>query len=462
MGSFKVDFTTLIIFLLLSLQVSCIIQIKLERVSTTEYYVPQNNLFAAEKENSGKGLIDKSGFETLDNLLNLQYIGIIKIGDTKQPFRVLFDTGSSWIWVPGPKDASIFGRAFDCEKSTTCSALGGKKYELTYGKGEVEGHAYKDSISFTDDFTVPNQVFLVVDSKKDLGGFVADGLFGLGHLRMDDYPTFLENLFQQGLIQDQIFSFYLSNSPMSLGSSPSVLTIGGYDTSFFVESSLKYVPVTDWSYWAVRLKGFKVGNKSVSLEEVRYQALIDSGTSHVLIPRKTLKNLLEVLNNEYGIPCSNERLRLPICGCPNGSREGFPTLFFQLGSEEFGLKPEYYVDQTSEKCLLLIESSNIEEFTSMWILGDVFMRSFYTIFDVDKQRIGFAELRDPLPIINPINVGFKVLGLVVSTLFIGIIIVFILRSCLRKSAISHVISEQQLIDLTKPLDVNISKPLNEN
>jgi cathepsin D len=30
---------------------------------------------------------------------------------------------------------------------------------------------------------------------------------------------------------------------------------------------------------------------------------------------------------------------------------------------------------------------------SSWIIGEAFMRNYYTIFDLDKGRVGFADLK---------------------------------------------------------------------
>lgn len=59
---------------------------------------------------------------------------------------------------------------------------------------------------------------------------------------------------------------------------------------------------------------------------------------------------------------------------------------FQFEGFSLTLKPKDYITIDVSVCVLGITKSANNE----WILGDVFLRQFVTIFDAENKRIGFA------------------------------------------------------------------------
>ena len=104
---------------------------------------------------------------------------------------------------------------------------------------------------------------------------------------------------------------------------------------------------------------------------------------------KTLKKLcFFLLPDEYGIysmECSRKH-----------SSEDHPehNVVFVFKGREFILEPKDYIIEYNNECMLGF--SVIPATASLgepWILGDVFMRKFYTEFDLGKMQISLAEAK---------------------------------------------------------------------
>ena len=104
---------------------------------------------------------------TLHNYNQMQYFGPLFIGSNKQQLNFIYDTGSSWLWVP-KKDCEgcPSSNYFDSENSETYNPQD-LYLQLHYGKGSVKGYIFEDQVSLSESSTVVMRM-LEVSEGEDL------------------------------------------------------------------------------------------------------------------------------------------------------------------------------------------------------------------------------------------------------------------------------------------------------
>jgi hypothetical protein len=102
--------------------------------------------------------------------------------------------------------------------------------------------------------------------------------------------------------------------------------------------------------------------------------------------------------------------------CASTSLEGLPEISFSLNGKVFTLAPKDYMITNH----LGFMSIDVSDSVPLFILGDTFIKTFYTVFDQDNKRIGFARPKDtPLIILRytALSVGLLLLILAVAVIF---------------------------------------------
>lgn len=192
-----------------------------------------------------------------------QYSGPISIGTPGKEFKVIFDTGSSNLWVPSfhcKSFACSLHSRYNSKKSSTYKKQG-DRFRIEYGSGPVEGFWSIDNLTWAGK-EIDGVQFGEADVMKGAIWIAAtfDGICGLG------YPALaggIEPPFQmgwkQGVWEDNSFAFYLTHTPNQKGSS---LVLGGVDPKY-AASEMKYYPVALEAWWVLKFNNIKAGSKDI-------------------------------------------------------------------------------------------------------------------------------------------------------------------------------------------------------
>jgi len=308
---------------------------------------------------------------------NAQYYGSITVGTPGQTFNVIFDTGSANLWVPNHKVGlvGLLKHKYDSSKSSTY-VKNGTEFKIMYGSGPVSGIWSDDTVTMGG-LTVKKQAFAEVENAGGLGLAYGigkfDGILGLGwdSISVDGVETPFHNLVDAGELAEPVFAFYLGNQK------DGTLVLGGTDKSHYT-GDFSYVPLKAEDYWHISLDGVKMNGASQSSCT---SAIVDSGTSLLAGPKDDVAKIAKlagatlIMGKEYTIDCSKDA----------------PDLTFTLGGKDYTLKKEDYVIQSGSVCLFGMMGIDVPAPRGpLWILGDIFMRKYYTVFDWGNKRIGFA------------------------------------------------------------------------
>merc|ERR1712188_114876 len=289
------------------------------------------------------------------NFQDAQYYGPITIGTPPQKFNVIFDTGSSNLWVPS-KTAFMplnFHNKYDNTKSSTY-VKNGTSFAIQYGSGSLTGFVSQDTVTMGG-VTIKNQLFAEATKEPGLAFKVGkfDGIMGMAFqsIAVDG----MEPAWYSAVGDQKLFGVYLGGTSGVGGE----MTLGGTDSAHYT-GDLTYVPVSRPKYWQISVDSFSIGNLS------KVEGIVDTGASLVA-------------GKEWTLDCSKVA--------------GLPDLDIMIGGKNFPLKGSDYTLNVSGQCLLGMMGMDLSREGLSLILGDVFIRKYYTVFDMGKQQLGFATAK---------------------------------------------------------------------
>ncbi|KAH6595674.1 hypothetical protein BASA50_004473 [Batrachochytrium salamandrivorans] len=361
----------------------------LEYIFSNAQSILSNRLGFPSDGSDGQYVLDGPRHSTpLVDFANAQYYGEIQLGTPPQTFTVVFDTGSSNLWVPSTRCSSIacwLHHRYDAGQSSTYVA-NGTEFAIQYGTGALEGVISQDTLTIGD-LTIEGQGF--GESVKEPGITFAvgrfDGIFGLGFdtISVEKVVPPLYNLVHQNQLEAPLFGVWLGGSSESEGGE---ITFGSVNHDHF-DGPIVWAPITRKAYWEVELEGVTLGGKTIKISSSK--AAIDTGSSLFALPVAEAEAINAAIggkknwSGQYVVDCATV--------------SSLPELTLQFGGHKFPLSGEDYTLKVNagpiggggDQCISGFMGLDIPAPAGpIWIVGDVFLRKYYTVYDLGNARVG--------------------------------------------------------------------------
>lgn len=395
----------------------------------------------------------KDGTSGVDIYNKGSFIGIkVNVGTPPQEVELLLDTGSSSSWVVSSdnpycsdpiatgmlKDSDIFvdiggklqSKAPVKSNSQPCYKYGvfDKNLSSTYNESEdkffvkyfdgttVDGAWSSDSFSIGDEYNLTGFDFGIGSSSNSSVGLLGLGIpeFKVTEEGSIEYQrdNIVMKLFKDGYISRKLFSIWLNHKDTDGGKilfgavdyaklQPPLVTMKMVNTERIGAPVRRYeLMLTDVSFQ----DGENSDEVSLFQESETYNdsytgALVDSGSMFNYLPEELFNILIDQFsylkieaNDQYLVECVDEK------------DDDDKKLSFKFSSTKFNVpfknfllpKPSSYNKYLSdskladgkEYCLLNI----LPQYSNYTIFGQSFIRSIYTVFDMDKMEISMAPV----------------------------------------------------------------------
>jgi len=363
-------------------------RVRMMREGTWAEHYKQKMAVQAQRVELAKQGVLASVPQTVEDFDDLEYLGNITIGTPGQPFLVVLDTGSSNLWVPGPTckaNGCSAKHHYQSGQSSTYVA-NGKKWTIQYGSGDAAGTLVQDTVSFVGDggamLNVPNTVFgEATKISQDFAQDPMDGILGLAFtsLAVDNVVPPLINAINQGLLDMPVFTVWLEHDGPVNGANGGVFTYGGLDANN-CGPIIAYQPLSSATYWQYSVAGIALGSYKYTKKQ---DVISDTGTSLLGGPAAQVKAIAKAA----GAKVDNEQGTYDIdCGATP------PDLIITIGTQDYHIQSTDMVVQYQQgQCFFGIFPFDFGGAGPSWILGDPFIREFCHTFDLQQQRIGFAQ-----------------------------------------------------------------------
>ena len=308
---------------------------------------------------------------------DFSYFVEAKFGDKDAPMLMLLDTGAGTTWVMGTdcgSTACSMHSSFGPDDSTTLKTSS-DAFSIAYGSGSVSGNLASDTLSLAA-LSLTMSIGLADTASSDFTYFPFDGILGMSRSE-GSTDNFLSSVSDAKLLPANIFGVSLWRESDG-GENNGEVMFGAVDSSKYT-GSISYTAASSSSDWSIPMDdiGYDGGKAGVTGRT----AYIDTGTTYVFGPSTDVAALHKQIPGAsssdgvtYTVPCaSNQPLTVHFSG-----------VAYSISAADWLSSADGNGDCTSNIYGRAVVAN-------AWLLGDLFIKNVYAVFDADEGRIGFAS-----------------------------------------------------------------------
>ncbi|KAI9740049.1 MAG: hypothetical protein M1818_004800 [Claussenomyces sp. TS43310] len=339
----------------------------------------------------------------------------IQVGTPPQNLTVQFDTGSGSLWVfdvdanackeqtcNGPLCkcyshptgqsivASLIWGAVDPSKSSTYEAITNESFFVGYLGSNVSGDWMADQFNIVGGVTLNAQHMGLA-----FNGSQNTPILGIGSSTDTENPSPLNNMVNQGHINNQAYSLYMDDI---LDNSGQVI-FGGVDVEKFM-GTLMPLPVDSQHILSVSMNTNGTDVSLIDQPDNAPRAILDTGAAYIDLPQTQFQQFMSAIGAVETI----EKGWVVDCDWNCNATDAFLT--FTLGDNTTNAGPSRPVIKAplsnlifssgsfdeapwTNTCGIVVESTDDNSTTIF--LGDGFLRNAYLVYDYTNLQINLAQ-----------------------------------------------------------------------
>jgi hypothetical protein len=200
----------------------------------------------------------------------------------------------------------------------------------------------------------------------------------------------MQNLWSNSVIKQDMFGVQLIKFADSYtGHDGGKWTFGGYDSTV-VSGSLATATLIRQAWWQINVPSIKVG--SVTTVTPSSSVIVDTGTTLILLSKTDCDSIYSALpggqlNSQYGVYTL-------WCNATSNTYSGRRNVYFNIGGTYFGVPAEDLLWEQIDNVNCYGSIQSWGSGSGISILGDVFLKNVYAVFDVGNNAVKVGARTD--------------------------------------------------------------------